>query len=571
MPLALPALTTLLALLLVHRHRMQRGARAREHTRSRAPAIDGPSGLRARLPGADEHARAVGRLPAARCGSSRCLGKPALGVGARRGVDRRTRASMRVGYYRAAGKRGPGFIIGILGAVALWRGRGAGAWYARCSSPDPGRATARACRVAVQWRCFPRARCPTPMNAPLPASLLSAVELAPRDPILGVTEAFVADTEPEEGQSRRRRLQRRQRQGPAARLRPARRARAGRQGGAARLPADRRHRPPTTGGAERCCSAPTARSSRPAARSRCRRWAAPAGSRSAPISCAASRPARRCGSATRAGRTIARCSRAPASPSTPTPTTTRRRTASTSPACSRRSRRIPAGSDRRAARVLPQPDRRRPDAGAVGRASSSVVRARGLVPFLDLAYQGFARRHRRRRRRGAPLRRDAGPAVRLELVLEVVLALRRARRRAVRRRRGQGRGRARALAAEAPRPRQLLEPADARRADRRRSVLGVARAARAVGGRARDDARPHQADARDAGRAPARARCPAATSASCWRSAACSRIPASPRSRCSGCARSTRSTRSTPAASASRRSTRRNVGDVADAIADAMR
>ncbi len=34
------------------------------------------------------------------------------------------------------------------------------------------------------------------MNAPLPASLLSAVELAPRDPILGVTEAFVADTNP---------------------------------------------------------------------------------------------------------------------------------------------------------------------------------------------------------------------------------------------------------------------------------------------------------------------------------------------------------------------------------------
>ncbi|MCC7327617.1 MAG: aspartate/tyrosine/aromatic aminotransferase [Burkholderiales bacterium] len=34
------------------------------------------------------------------------------------------------------------------------------------------------------------------MNAPLPASLLSVVELAPRDPILGVTEAFVADKNP---------------------------------------------------------------------------------------------------------------------------------------------------------------------------------------------------------------------------------------------------------------------------------------------------------------------------------------------------------------------------------------
>ena len=34
------------------------------------------------------------------------------------------------------------------------------------------------------------------MNAPLTASLLSAVELAPRDPILGVSEAYVADTNP---------------------------------------------------------------------------------------------------------------------------------------------------------------------------------------------------------------------------------------------------------------------------------------------------------------------------------------------------------------------------------------
>jgi aromatic-amino-acid transaminase len=32
------------------------------------------------------------------------------------------------------------------------------------------------------------------MNAPVPASLLSAVEMAPKDPILGVTEAFNADT-----------------------------------------------------------------------------------------------------------------------------------------------------------------------------------------------------------------------------------------------------------------------------------------------------------------------------------------------------------------------------------------
>lgn len=34
------------------------------------------------------------------------------------------------------------------------------------------------------------------MNAPVPASLLSAIEMAPRDPILGITEAFNADKNP---------------------------------------------------------------------------------------------------------------------------------------------------------------------------------------------------------------------------------------------------------------------------------------------------------------------------------------------------------------------------------------
>ena len=79
------------------------------------------------------------------------------------------------------------------------------------------------------------------MNAPHTPSLFSAVELAPRDPILGVTEAFNADPNPQQGQSRRRRVLRRQRQAAAARMREARRARNGRQGCATRLPADRRH------------------------------------------------------------------------------------------------------------------------------------------------------------------------------------------------------------------------------------------------------------------------------------------------------------------------------------------
>src|SRR5207253_10957643 len=34
------------------------------------------------------------------------------------------------------------------------------------------------------------------MNAPLAAPLLSAIEMAPRDPILGVSEAFHADPNP---------------------------------------------------------------------------------------------------------------------------------------------------------------------------------------------------------------------------------------------------------------------------------------------------------------------------------------------------------------------------------------
>ena len=34
------------------------------------------------------------------------------------------------------------------------------------------------------------------MNAPFAVPLLSAIEMAPRDPILGVTEAFNADPNP---------------------------------------------------------------------------------------------------------------------------------------------------------------------------------------------------------------------------------------------------------------------------------------------------------------------------------------------------------------------------------------
>jgi aromatic-amino-acid transaminase len=125
-----------------------------------------------------------------------------------------------------------------------------------------------------------------------------------------------------------------------------------------------------------------------------------------------------------------------------TPTTTPPRAASTSTACwppegaARRHR-------RRAARLLPQPDRRRPDADAQWERSHRRVpcKARGLVPFLDMAYQGF----------GDGIEADDGAVsrcscrghelLRVQLVLEELLAVRRARRRAEHRHRQQGRSR----------------------------------------------------------------------------------------------------------------------------------
>ena len=76
-------------------------------------------------------------------------------------------------------------------------------------------------------------------------------------------------------------------------------------------------------------------------------------------------------------------------------------------------------------------------------------------------------RHRRRRHRRSQVRCNPWTAVHLELVLEIVLALWRARRCVHDRRQRQGRGRARAVAGEAHRARQLLESTHARRADRR--------------------------------------------------------------------------------------------------------
>ncbi len=144
-----------------------------------------------------------------------------------------------------------------------------------------------------------------------------------------------------------------------------------------------------------------------------------------------------------------------------------------------------------------------------------VVRARGLVPFLDIAYQGFADGIdadgvvvRRFAATPGPLFVSSSFSKSFSLygervgALSVVAADKR-------------RGGARAVAGEARRPRQLLEPADARRRRSSRTVLCIAGAARAVGSGARGDARPHQADARGAGREAARARAAAPISASC--------------------------------------------------------
>ena len=133
-----------------------------------------------------------------------------------------------------------------------------------------------------------------------------------------------------------------------------------------------------------------------------------------------------------------------------------------------------------------------------------VVMARGLVPFLDMAYQGFCRRDRRRCRYRPRLRGGDLAGLRVELLLEVVLALRRARRRPQHRRGERGRGGARAQPAEASRADELLESADPRRPG---GGDGAERsgAPRALGTGARGHARADSRHARAADGAPRRA------------------------------------------------------------------
>ena len=146
------------------------------------------------------------------------------------------------------------------------------------------------------------------MNAPHSPSPLAAVPMAPRDPILGVTEAFNADQNPNKVNLGVGVYY--DDNGKVPLLECVRRAESERLKSApprGYLPIDGLAglRPAV----QALVFGADSPASRKAASSPCRRSAAPAASRSAPISCGALRPAARSGSATRAGKTIARCSR----------------------------------------------------------------------------------------------------------------------------------------------------------------------------------------------------------------------------------------------------------------------
>ncbi|SOT43521.1 hypothetical protein F01_450008 [Burkholderia cenocepacia] len=167
-------------------------------------------------------------------------------------------------------------------------------------------------------------------------------------------------------------------------------------------------------------------------------------------------------------------------------------------------RRAAGAQHRAAARVLPQPDRRRPRRRPVGEADrrdrgarAAAVRRHG-VPGLR---RGPRRGCVRGARAGPPRRADA----RRELVLEELLAVWRARGRVERRLRRRGRGRARARPAGRRRALELQQSADLRR-ESRRGRARHAGAAQAVGRGTGGDVPPHRADAPVDPRRPARPR-----------------------------------------------------------------
>ena len=178
-----------------------------------------------------------------------------------------------------------------------------------------------------------------------------------------------------------------------------------------------------------------------------------------------------------------------------------------------------------------------------------IVRGRGLVPFLDIAYQGFAdgiaqdgEVVRKFAATPGPLFISSSFSKSFSLYGERVRCSHDRRRR-------RRRGGARAFTGETRRTRQLLEPSVVRWPGCRHGARD-ARAARAVGARARW-MRERIRTMRKALVHESPSVCTAAISDSCWISGECSRTRASPGHRCSGCVTSSPSTQSTPAASAS--------------------
>jgi hypothetical protein len=331
--------------------------------------------------------------------------------------------------------------------------------------------------------------------------------MAPRDPILGLNEQFNADPNPDKVNLGVGRVLRRRRQAAGAALRGRGRAAAAVGAQGQRLPADRRHRRLRQGGA-----GPGVRRRQRRGRRRPRghgagpgRHRRPEGRRRLPE---APEPGRQgadqrpeLGEPPRAVHQRRLHGRAP------TPTTTPPRAASASTPCwprCRRRRPAPSWCCTPAATTPPAATSRR-------RSGTQVVEVcegprPGALPGHGLP--GLRRRHRRRRRGGAAVPGRRPGLLRLHLVLQELLALRRARRRAQRGVRQQGRGGARAVAAEDRHPHQLLQPAHLRRpgGGHRADHAG---AARAVGRGAGRHARAHQGHARGpGGQAPGRRRDP---------------------------------------------------------------
>ena len=515
MPLSLPALDDPRDRPLVHGHRLSGGARAHEIQGLRAPRRPAIPAFERALPRADERAREHRRVPARRCGSTRGLGNPRIAAILGAACTSRDASCMRSATGREA--RQPRASATTIATTAL-----ALAWVAALASVVRwhrlrvnGRRSGDGARpIARKIAGFARPSTPTAsMNAPLAASLLSAVELAPRDPILGVTEAYVADTNPKQGQSRRRRVQRRQRQAAGARVRQARRARHRRQERAARLPADRRHSRVRPRGAEAAV-----RRRQPAHHGRPRRHRAGArrhgrtqGRRRLPAHVRARRAGvdqrSELGEPSRAvrGRGIHRqhvrvLRRGDARPRL-------------SPACSRRSSAFRPAASSCCMRAATTPRASIPTPEQWGRILD-VVRARGLVPFLDIAYQGFADGIdadgavvRRFAATPGPLFVSSSFSKSFSLYGERVGAMSVVAT-------DKRRSRARAVADQARRARQLLESADARRRDRGDGA-GVAGAARAVGSGARRRCATASSSCARRWSSACTSACPGATSATC--------------------------------------------------------